>query len=157
MNFTGFVPDNDLVHLYNRAYAGPAVTDGGMGCRRLKRWPAGLRTCEHRGSLPEVVGDAGRFFDPNDVGAMVATIQRFLAEPGDRESLAVKALTRSARFTWSEAARLLLACFDELDPSRKTNTRSRAVEGSREAISPNFSTVRRQVLGQSHQKDRSPS
>jgi glycosyltransferase involved in cell wall biosynthesis len=71
--------------------------------------------CSNAGSLPEVVGEAGIYFDPNDVDSIAGAIRLFLAAPAFRDELGRLAHKRSALFTWEESARRLLACFDELD------------------------------------------
>jgi len=70
------------------------------------------------GSLPEVVGEAGVYFDPTDVASMAQAIRGLLAEPGHRETLARLALERSASFTWDASATALLDCFAGLEEVR---------------------------------------
>jgi glycogen synthase len=67
------------------------------------------------GSLPEVVGDAGIFFDPTDVAAIAASISEFVRAPSRRDVLAGRALARASRFTWERAAKELVACFEEFE------------------------------------------
>jgi glycosyltransferase involved in cell wall biosynthesis len=74
------------------------------------------------GSLPEVIGDAGVYFDPTDVSSIAAAIESLLNDQGRCESLAGRAVQQAALFTWDASARALLACFDELAP--KPNDRS---------------------------------
>jgi glycosyltransferase involved in cell wall biosynthesis len=64
-----------------------------------------------RGSLPEVVGDAGVFFDPTDPSSITETIINFLQDPGLRARAALAAFTRAKAFTWHEAAMLAEGCF----------------------------------------------
>ena len=119
--FAGFVPDEELVYLYNRAYAlvQPSLMEG-FGLPPVEAMACGIPViCSLAGSLPEVVGDAGVFFDPRDVEAMAGTIRRLLAHPAERDRLATRALGRSARFSWSSSARSLIECFEELDPGRR--------------------------------------
>jgi glycosyltransferase involved in cell wall biosynthesis len=74
------------------------------------------------GSLPEVVGEAGLFFDPTDVGAIAHALRTIVRDPSLRELLADRAIRRASRFTWAAAARGLLDCFEELDPNRTRRT-----------------------------------
>jgi glycosyltransferase involved in cell wall biosynthesis len=116
---TGFVPDEDLVFLYGRAYAlmQPSLLEG-FGLPAVEAMACGTPViASWAGSLPEVIGGAGAFFDPTDVDSIAAAIRELLADPDRRDQLAIRALRRSARFTWDAAARGLLDCFDELDPA----------------------------------------
>jgi glycosyltransferase involved in cell wall biosynthesis len=113
----GFVPDSELVYLYSRAYAlvQPSLMEG-FGLPAVEAMACGTPVISSRaGSLPEVVGDAGLFFDPIDVASMAATISQVLSEPRLRDDLARRALDRAGRFTWNRAARSLMECFRELE------------------------------------------
>ena len=77
---TGFVPDEDLVFLYSRAYALvlPSLLEG-FGLPAVEAMACGTPVISSRaGSLPEVVGEAGVYFDPTDVGSMAGAIRSFL-------------------------------------------------------------------------------
>ncbi len=118
--FTGFVPDTDLVFLYNRAYvlAQPSLMEG-FGLPLVEAMACGTPVLSSRaGSLPEVVGNAGLFFDPTDVAQIAHALRRLLGDPAERDRLARRALGRAGRFTWAASARAMLACFDALDPAR---------------------------------------
>jgi glycosyltransferase involved in cell wall biosynthesis len=113
----GFVPDADLVYLYSRAYALvlPSLMEG-FGLPAVEAMACGTPVISSRaGSLPEVVGEAGCFFDPLDVASMAATIIEVLNDRRLRDDLAASALDRAARFTWDRAARSLIECFEELN------------------------------------------
>ena len=117
VKFTGFVPDADLAHLYGRAYAlvQPSLMEG-FGLPPVEAMACGTPVLASRaGSLPEVIGDAGTFFDPRDVDSIADTIRSFLGDADGRARLASRALERARRFTWAAAARAILECFDELD------------------------------------------
>lgn len=136
--FTGFVPDDDLVYLYSRAFAlvQPSLMEG-FGLPPVEAMACGTPVlASTAGSLPEVIGEAGAFFDPLDVPGMATTLNEILATPAKREVLARAALARSARFTWAEAARMLLECFDELDPTRKKRASTRPPGGSPHTSAP---------------------
>ncbi len=120
VNFTGFVPDEDLSYLYSHAYAlvQPSLMEG-FGLPTVEAMSCGTPVASSTaGSLPEVVGDAGLFFDPTDIAAMTATLALLRDNPALRDQLAQIALSRSARFTWDAAARMLLDVFDDLQSPR---------------------------------------
>jgi glycosyltransferase involved in cell wall biosynthesis len=118
--FTGFVPDDDLVFLYNRAYvlAQPSLMEG-FGLPPVEAMACGTPVLSSRaGSLPEVVGEAGLFFEPTDVSEIARTLRRLLDDPAERALLARRAYQRARRFTWAASARAMMACFEALDPNR---------------------------------------
>ncbi|MFO0910615.1 MAG: glycosyltransferase family 1 protein [Isosphaeraceae bacterium] len=113
---TGFVPDSELVHLYNRteALVQPSLMEG-FGLPPVEAMACGKPVvCSSAGSLPEVVGDAGLFFDPTDVPAMADAMRLIIDDPGLRLTLASRARARAREFDWSRAARTLLERFDQL-------------------------------------------
>jgi glycosyltransferase involved in cell wall biosynthesis len=114
---TGYVPDDDLVFLYSHAYAlvQPSLMEG-FGLPAVEAMACGTPVISSRaGSLPEVVGEAGVYFDPTDVDSMSEAIRSFLSDPTLRRALARLTRQRSAIFTWDASARALLTCFDELE------------------------------------------
>jgi len=120
VQFTGFVPDSDLAYFYTRAYAliQPSLMEG-FGLPPVEAMACGTPVVSSTaGSLSEVIGDAGLYFDPTDVIAITTAMALLRDSPSLRERLARRALVRSTRFTWERAANSLLECFDELDPTR---------------------------------------
>jgi glycosyltransferase involved in cell wall biosynthesis len=116
----GFVPDDDLAHLYNRAYClvQPSLMEG-FGLPPVEAMSCGAPVLYSRaGSLPEVVGDAGQSFDPTNVGSITHCLRNLLNAPKERGRLAALAIERSRRFTWAKSAAMLLDVFDQFDPSR---------------------------------------
>jgi glycosyltransferase involved in cell wall biosynthesis len=114
--FTGYVPDEDLVYLYNRALAlvQPSLMEG-FGLPPVEAMACGTPVASSTaGSLPEVIGDAGAYFDPTDVDAMAGALLVLTDDPERRARLSEKALRRSARFTWEASAEALVATFEEL-------------------------------------------
>jgi glycosyltransferase involved in cell wall biosynthesis len=120
---TGFVPDDDLVYLYSRASAlvQPSLLEG-FGLPAVEAMACGTPVLSSlAGSLPEVVGPAGVYFDPNDVRSIAQAIRSFMADPALRRKLAGLARERSNRFSWDRSARALLDCFDELAGELREN------------------------------------
>jgi glycosyltransferase involved in cell wall biosynthesis len=112
----GFVPDDELAHLYSRAYAVilPSLLEG-FGLPAVEAMACGTPVVSSRaGSLPEVIGDSGLYFEATDIASIAGAIRTILELPSRRDELAALALARSALFTWEESARRLVECFDGL-------------------------------------------
>ena len=59
-------------------------------------------------AMPEVIGDAGLMFDPNNAEEIASQISRLLLDPALRVELGRKAAIRAQSFTWEESARRTL-------------------------------------------------
>jgi glycosyltransferase involved in cell wall biosynthesis len=126
--FTGFVPDDDLVFLYNRAefLVQPSLMEG-FGLPTVEAMACGTAIVSSTaGSLREVVGEAGIFFDPESVDEIAAAIRTVHRDRGMRAELAAKASKRAGRFQWSASARALVDVFEELGPARNGRRRHSA-------------------------------
>jgi len=125
VNFTGFVPDDELAHIYSRAHAliQPSLMEG-FGLPPVEAMACGTPVLSSlAGSLPEVVGDAGIYFDPRNLGQMSAVIRDAFANRDARDLLAQRAIERSRAFTWSGADGLL-SVFDSLLTTAKSTGRA---------------------------------
>lgn len=122
VHFTGYLSDEDLVALYStaRAAAMPSYSEG-FGLPAVEAMACGAPVLSSdRGSLPEVVGDAGLYFDPFDPGAISAAIVRMITQDDLHATLAEKGLARAATFTWERAARLALGHLEAMPrPARR--------------------------------------
>lgn len=111
--FTGEISDEEMAELLNAAQAlvMPSLWEG-FGLPALEAMSCGVPVlASDRGSLPEVVGDAGLFFDPEDTSELAAQAVALLTTPGVQADLAAKALARTAVFGWDKAAELAEASF----------------------------------------------
>lgn len=61
--------------------------------------------CSSRGPMPEVLGDAGVFFDPEDPTDIARALGELIASPDLRATLAQRALDRVHAFSWTRCAR----------------------------------------------------
>jgi glycosyltransferase involved in cell wall biosynthesis len=114
--FTGFVPDVDLVEMYNAAtlLVLPSL-DEGFGLPAVEGMACGTPVASSdRGSLPEVLGDAGEFFDPLNVSEISSVVGSLLADREKRERLSERGLERSQLFRWERSATETLSIFNEL-------------------------------------------
>lgn len=110
VHFTGYVSDEDLVALYSSALAVamPSYSEGfGLPAIEAMACSAPMLSSD-RGSLPEVVGDAGIYFDPFDPVAISDAIIEMVENKELRAKLSANALARAQLFTWENAARLAL-------------------------------------------------
>lgn len=124
--FTGFVPDEDLVFLYNGALGlvQPSLMEG-FGLPPVEAMACGAPVlASAAGSLLEVVGDAGLSFDPMDVASMADVMRSLLVDRELRARLSLLSLQRAARFTWKSSARALLEIFEELRPAAPSRSKS---------------------------------
>jgi alpha-1,3-rhamnosyl/mannosyltransferase len=113
VHFTGYVNDAGLVELLNGAAAlvFPSLWEG-FGLPAVEAMACGVPVlASRRGSLPEVIGDAGLFFEPESPSAIAECVLRFLRDPELRARLRESALTRARSFTWERAAELAEVCF----------------------------------------------
>ena len=105
--FTGYVPDADLNYLYNAAsvFVLPSFCEG-FGLPALEAMSCGTVVIgSNTTSVPEVVGDAGLFFDPRSGGELIKQLHAVLDDEALRHSLEQRSLERAATFSWERSAR----------------------------------------------------
>jgi glycosyltransferase involved in cell wall biosynthesis len=99
----GRVSAGEVVSLYRRAAAVvfPSLYEG-FGQPPLEAMACGCPVaCSNAASLPEVVGDAARLFEPNDPRAIAAAVRDVLADHGEWRR---RGLEHAAQFTWERTA-----------------------------------------------------
>ena len=119
------MPDDDLVYLYNRAYAlvQPSLMEG-FGLPPVEAMACGTPVlASTAGSLPEVVGDAGVFFDPTDVAAIAEAMRVAARRPGRaRPTSPAGRSTAPGGSPGPPRPARCSTCFEELGPARRTST-----------------------------------
>jgi glycosyltransferase involved in cell wall biosynthesis len=108
--FPDYVSSADLEGLY--ALAGCFVfasINEGCGIPILEAMRRGVPVaCARASALPEVAGDAARYFDPYDVQAIAEAIIELLGDEALARDLAARGLQRQAQFTWERSAQQTL-------------------------------------------------
>jgi glycosyltransferase involved in cell wall biosynthesis len=114
VHFPGFVTDDELVALYNRALAFvyPSIYEG-FGLPVVEAMACGAPVVTSRSSsIPEVGGDAVLYVEePTDAGELQHALERVLEDASLRASLRERGLAQAAGFSWDRAARETLAVF----------------------------------------------
>jgi alpha-1,3-rhamnosyl/mannosyltransferase len=116
--FPGFVPEDHLVHFYNRATAFvTASLDEGFGLPALEAMACGTPVVASRtGAIKEVLGPAGRYFAPSDKNEITQTLEQLLCDRQLRQDMARQGLLRSRVFSWKQSAAVTLRLFEQLCP-----------------------------------------
>jgi len=112
--FTGYVPDSDLVKLYNLCalYVFPSLQEG-FGLPALEAMSSGAIVIgSNTSSLPEVIGHPGSLFDPSRPQAIADKIVEALMDAPFRESLRDHGRKQPLKFSWQESARRAIEAFE---------------------------------------------
>jgi len=116
VQFLQHVPNDDLPAIYNLAdcFVFPSLYEA-FGLVGVEAMACGCPVAAARaGALPEVLGDAAVFFDPNDVREMARSISALIHDPELRAQCIRGGLERARNFTWERTARETLKLFEEL-------------------------------------------
>ncbi|MBT8147692.1 MAG: glycosyltransferase family 4 protein [Gammaproteobacteria bacterium] len=116
---TGYIPDDDLNALYNAAtvFVLPSFCEG-FGLPALEAMSCGTVVIgSDTTSIPEVVGEAGLFFDPDNASQLAVHLRTVLGDAVLREELQQRSLQRAATFSWKRSAEDTLGVLSLLDAS----------------------------------------
>jgi glycosyltransferase involved in cell wall biosynthesis len=104
---------DELGSLYRRAAAlvFPSLYEG-FGQPPLEAMACGCPVaCSVAASLPEVCGEAARYFDPDEPEEIAAAVEDVLADP---EAWSARGIAHAAGFTWERSAALHEDVYREL-------------------------------------------
>ena len=108
--------DSVLQQCYQRAamFVYPSLYEG-FGIPPLEAMSFGCPVlCCPVASMPEVVGDAAAFFEPGNVDALVAAIERVSSDSTYRTELVSRGTERLAHFSWQQCAEETLQVYRSL-------------------------------------------
>lgn len=108
--------DDVLFHLYQHASAFiyPSLYEG-FGLSPLEAMSNDcVVICSNAGPIPEVVGDAGEYFDPNDVGDIKQAMEKVLFDSDRGHELKVLGHRRIQQFSWERCAAETLTLYSKL-------------------------------------------
>ena len=109
----GNVSGDELVSLYQRAAAlvFPSLYEG-FGLPPLEAMACGCPVaCSNAAALPEVCGEAARYFSPDDPAEIAAAVAEVLDDPAPWSA---RGIERAATFTWDRSAEAHEAVYREL-------------------------------------------
>jgi glycosyltransferase involved in cell wall biosynthesis len=108
--------DNKLASAYRDAalFVYPSHYEG-FGIPPLEAMSLGCPVaCSNNSSIPEVVGDAGEYFDPANIESIRVAMEHVLNSAARRTELIDKGLIRCGQFSWKRCAEETLAIYKGL-------------------------------------------
>ena len=103
----GYLPREDLATVVSGATAlvYPSIYEG-FGLPPLEAMACAVPVITSNvSSIPEVVGDTGLMFDPQDVDGFAGAMQLVVSAPEIRAGMTEKALVRSRQFSWGNCVK----------------------------------------------------
>ncbi|HWE50862.1 MAG TPA: glycosyltransferase family 1 protein [Bryobacteraceae bacterium] len=132
IHFTGFVPDQELLELYNACdcFVFPSFYEG-FGLPILEAMACGRAVaCSNTAAMPEVADGAGLLFNPHDTGDIARALKDILLDSELRARMERLGLQRAATFTWQKSARATLEVYREVVEDRIGTGRRVAVSAA---------------------------
>lgn len=120
IKFLGYVPESDLVALYNgaRLFVYPSAYEG-FGFPILEAMQCGTAVITSNiSSMPELASDAALLVKPGDVEDLFFTINLVLKNDILLQKLSEKSLVRATKFSWLKTAQQTIHLYETLLKSK---------------------------------------
>ncbi|NYH17082.1 glycosyltransferase [Paraburkholderia bryophila] len=120
---TGFVPEKDLVSLYNlcKTFVFPSWHEG-FGLPALEAMCCGRAVIAARtSSLPEVLEREDALFDPHDDESIAGKLAQVLSNDELRAQLEQHGLKQAKKFSWNSSAKAALAAIEKWHDGKVAN------------------------------------
>lgn len=111
----GFVPDEDLVMIYNMAtvFTMPSLYEG-FGLPVLEAMSCGTPVVTSKeGSLAEVAGDAAHYVDAHSTDSIASGLSEVFSSDSVRSELAKRGREQADKFSWRETARKTVEAYEK--------------------------------------------
>lgn len=116
IKITGFVKDEDLLHLYHRAacMVYPSIYEG-FGIPVLEALACGVPViCSNTSSMPEAGGDAALYIDPQSKDSLKKALIEVVSNASLRKKMVAKGLKQAQKFSWQKSAKRLNQLYQQL-------------------------------------------
>ena len=117
----GYVNPDSREALYRgaRLLVQPSFEEG-FGMPVLEAMAAGVPVvASNRGSLPEVLGDAGALVDPDDPQELSAAMSRLIGNPACAADCRARGFAQARTFNWERTARLVYDAYQQAIDHRR--------------------------------------
>ncbi|MBI3814825.1 MAG: glycosyltransferase family 4 protein [Nitrospinae bacterium] len=118
--FTDFVPDGDLLYLYNGAniFVYPSFYEG-FGLPPLEAMACGCPVVvSNVASLPEACGDAAYYINPYNINSIAEGIYKVITDGNLKQELIQKGLKQVKMFNWDKTAKQYLSILEDVIQKR---------------------------------------
>jgi len=114
--FPGYISDDNLAVLYRKAllYVFPSFYEG-FGLPSLEAMANGCPVVSsNQTSLPEILGQAAIYFDPNNEDEMLKQIQNLINNKNLRQELVSRGYEQIKKYSWLECAKKTLEIYHQI-------------------------------------------
>jgi glycosyltransferase involved in cell wall biosynthesis len=116
VSFTDYISDGKLRWLYEHcaAYVFPSLSEG-FGLPALEAMANGAPVASSNATcLPEIYGDAARYFEPTDVDEIVKSINYLLTNEQGRKKLIELGYQQAKKYSWKRMAEQTLEVYKDI-------------------------------------------